>query len=260
MLCGRQPNASMQYRASPQAVRASSLSRLSDGGEFTWHSAQTKYLVTLGDGCTRRCCDVASTYEPADRLARSDARAWTVRCSCADRSRRLPDCTRVLGFPASHVAYSLCLAHPSSTRLCDRHNKPSGDPLQSRRSLARNYAVMSALNRRLSCALVTAKVVLAGVGVIAVASTCLNGCASSGFYQMSDGWCMQHPAASPARCHGNPNDVVQVGRTYGSQHQSDGSRQQAGQEASAPLPAFVLSENSARESADEPYTGRSGAR
>ena len=122
------------------------------------------------------------------------------------------------------------------------------------------HPVMSALNRRLSCALVTAKVVLAGVGVIAVASTCLNGCASSGFYQMSDGWCMQHPAASPARCHGNSNDVVQVGRTHGSQHQKGRSRQQAGQEPSAPLPAFVLSENSAGESADESSTGRSGAR
>jgi hypothetical protein len=54
MLCGRQPNASMQYRASPQAERASSLSRLSDGGEFTRHSAQTKYLVALGGMRTNR--------------------------------------------------------------------------------------------------------------------------------------------------------------------------------------------------------------
>jgi len=119
---------------------------------------------------------------------------------------------------------------------------------------------MSALNRRLSCALAMAKVVLAGAGVIAVAWTCLNGCASSGFYQMSDEWCTRNPAASSARCHRNPSDLVLVGRTNGSQHQGDGSQQQAEQELSAPWPAFILSENSARESAHEPYAGPSGAR
>jgi hypothetical protein len=116
---------------------------------------------------------------------------------------------------------------------------------------------MSALKRRLFCALITAKVMRAGAGVIAVAWTCLNGCASSGFYQMSDDWCMQHPAASPARCYRNLNDPVLVGRTNESKRQSDGSQQQVKHE---PLPASVLSENSAGESADEPYPGLSGAR
>jgi hypothetical protein len=67
----------------------------------------------------------------------------------------------------------------------------------------------------LFCALVRAKLVRAVAGVTAVAWICLNGCASSGFYQMSDGWCTQHPEASPARCYRKPYDVVQVGpQTY----------------------------------------------
>jgi hypothetical protein len=51
---------------------------------------------------------------------------------------------------------------------------------------------------------------------MAVAWIFLSGCASSGFYQMSDDWCMQHSAASTARCHRNSNDVVLVGRNAGS--------------------------------------------
>jgi hypothetical protein len=151
------------------------------------------------------------------------------------------------------------MRHNSRFRACCRQGltEASGDPCQSRRPFPRNYAVMSPLNRHL---LVTAKVVLPAAGVFAVAWICLSGCASSGFYQMSDEWCMQHLAASPARCYHNPNDVVLVGQTNGSQHQSDGSQQQAEQELSAPLPAFVLSENSAGESAHEPYAGLSGAR
>ena len=138
--------------------------------------------------------------------------------------------------------------------------EPSGDPRQSRRPFPRNYAVMSPLNRHLLCTPATAKVVLPAAVVFAVAGICLNGCASSGFYQMSDEWCMQHLGASLARCYHNSNDVVLVGRTNGSQHQSDGSQQQPEREPSAPLPAFVLSENSAGESAHEPYAGLSGAR
>jgi hypothetical protein len=150
----------------------------------------------------------------------------------------------------------------SRFRACCRQGltEPSGDPCQNRRPFPRNYAVMSPLNRHLLCALATAKVVLPAAGVFAVAWICLSGCASSGFYQMSDEWCMQHLAASPARCYHNPNDGVLVGRTNGSQHQSDGSQQQTEQEPPAPLPAFVLSENSAGESAHEPYAGLSGAR
>jgi hypothetical protein len=64
------------------------------------------------------------------------------------------------------------------------------------------------LNRHLFCSRVT--------GAIAVTSIFLSGCASSGFYQMSDDWCMQHSAASSARCHRNSNDVVLVGRNAGS--------------------------------------------
>jgi hypothetical protein len=86
---------------------------------------------------------------------------------------------------------------------------------------------MSPLNRRFFCALVTEKKVLAGAGVIAVAWTCLSGCVSIGLYQMSDDWCMRHPAAGTARCYRNPNDAVLVGRNDGSEHQSDGSQQQA---------------------------------
>jgi len=107
---------------------------------------------------------------------------------------------------------------------------------------------------------VKTKLALAGAGLIAVAWISLSGCASSGFYQMSDEWCTRNPAASSARCHRNPSDLVLVGRTNGSQHQGDGSQQQAEQELSAPWPAFILSENSARESAHEPYAGPSGAR
>jgi hypothetical protein len=69
--------------------------------------------------------------------------------------------------------------------------------------------IVSPLNRHL-CSRLTAKFVLGGA--IAVAWMCLSGCASSGFYQMSDGWCLQNLAASSARCHRNPNDVVLVGR------------------------------------------------
>jgi len=108
---------------------------------------------------------------------------------------------------------------------------------------------VSPLNRHLFCFRITAKSALGGA--IAVAWICLSGCVSSGFYQMSDDWCMQHPAANPARCYRNPTDVVLVGRTDGSHHQSDGSQQPAEQEPSAPLPAFVLSRNSTGESADE---------
>jgi hypothetical protein len=107
---------------------------------------------------------------------------------------------------------------------------------------------------------VKAKLVLAGAGVIAVAWISLSGCASSGFYQMSDEWCTRNPAASSARCHRNPSDLVLVGRTNGSQHQSNGSQQQAEQELSAPLPASILSENSAGENAYQPYAGPSGTR
>jgi hypothetical protein len=71
---------------------------------------------------------------------------------------------------------------------------------------------MRPLVRHVDCA---AKLVLAVAGVIAVPWICLSGCASSGFYQMSDDWCMQHPDAGPARCHRRPYDVVQVGpQTY----------------------------------------------
>jgi hypothetical protein len=73
---------------------------------------------------------------------------------------------------------------------------------------------VSPLNRHLFCSRVMARFVLDGA--IAVAWICLSGCASSGFYQMSDDWCWQHLAASSARCHRNPNDVVLVGRNAGS--------------------------------------------
>jgi hypothetical protein len=58
---------------------------------------------------------------------------------------------------------------------------------------------------------------VSGLGMLAECAVtfCLNGCAAIGFYQMSDEWCMQHPEASPARCHGEPYDVVQLGpQTY----------------------------------------------
>jgi len=64
-----------------------------------------------------------------------------------------------------------------------------------------------------------------------VAWVCLNGCASSGLYLMSDDWCGRHPEASAARCGHSPHDVVQadpynvvqVERNTGSQGQDDGS-------------------------------------
>ena len=69
---------------------------------------------------------------------------------------------------------------------------------------------MSPLNRHPFRSRVTAKLVLGGA--IAAAWICLSGCASSGFYMMSDDWCEGHPGASAARCGHNPHDVVQVGR------------------------------------------------
>src|SRR4029077_5149200 len=107
---------------------------------------------------------------------------------------------------------------------------------------------------------VKAKLALAGAGVIAVAWISLSGCASSGFYQMSGEWGTRNPAASSARCHRNPSDLVLVGRTNGSQHQSNGSQQQAEQELSTPLPVFILGAHCARARAPEPYAGPSGAR
>jgi hypothetical protein len=62
---------------------------------------------------------------------------------------------------------------------------------------------------------VTAKLLFAGAGVTALIWICLSGCASSGFYQMSDNWCMQHPAASSARCQRKPSDVVLIGQASG---------------------------------------------
>lgn len=42
--------------------------------------------------------------------------------------------------------------------------------------------------------------ILTGVLILALSM----GCASSGFYAMSDEWCAKHPEASPARCNRNP--------------------------------------------------------
>jgi hypothetical protein len=76
------------------------------------------------------------------------------------------------------------------------------------------------LNRHPFFSHITAK--FASAAAIAVAWICLSGCVSSGFYQMSDEWCVRHPEASAARCGHNPHDVVQVGRNTGSQNQNDG--------------------------------------
>jgi hypothetical protein len=75
-------------------------------------------------------------------------------------------------------------------------------------------------NWDLFCAPVSLKAMIAVV--IAAGWTCLGGCVSSGFYQMSDDWCMRHPEASVARCGPNQGALAQAARTDGSQTQSNG--------------------------------------
>lgn len=42
----------------------------------------------------------------------------------------------------------------------------------------------------------------------------LAGCASSGFYNMSDSWCESHPGASENRCPGNTHKHLSASQSW----------------------------------------------
>ena len=59
------------------------------------------------------------------------------------------------------------------------------------------------------------------IALIAVVSSLLAGCASSGLYNMSDEWCAAHVTASEARC---PKDLKRVAHNDGQPPVSSESR------------------------------------
>ena len=67
-------------------------------------------------------CDAAPSDKFAGPTPHFNARARSVRCGSADRSRRQPDCVHRVGFPAPRMAHGPYLAHPGWS--CSTRHRP----------------------------------------------------------------------------------------------------------------------------------------